>query len=168
MLYGVQFCMLSFSDQELKNYSSNSKTGSPLVSIKEKCYWNTPTPIRACIVCVWFHTQQSWVRFPDGASGKNLLANAGDLGDVGSIPVSGRYPGGGNGNTLQYSSLGNPMDRRAWQAAVHGVARNQIWQITFEKGGEGLSNWDRNVWPTRSKIFTTCYFKERFCHCQSS
>ena len=45
---------------------------------------------------------------------KELPANAGDVGDVGSIPESGRSPGGGNGNPLQYSCLGNLMDRGAW------------------------------------------------------
>ena len=49
---------------------------------------------------------------------KNLPFNAGD---PGSIPESGRFPGKGNGNPLQYSCLGNPMDRRIWQATVHGV-----------------------------------------------
>ena len=44
---------------------------------------------------------------------KNLLANAGDSGDAGSIPGLGRSPGGGSGNPLQYSCLGNPMDRGA-------------------------------------------------------
>jgi len=44
---------------------------------------------------------------------KNLLANAGDIRDVGSFPGSRRSPGGGHGNTLQYSSLENPMDRGA-------------------------------------------------------
>ena len=47
---------------------------------------------------------------------KNPSANAGDIRDVGSIPGSGRSPRGGNGNTLQYSCLENPMDRGAWQA----------------------------------------------------
>ena len=50
---------------------------------------------------------------------KNLPAYAGDLG---SIPGSGRSPGEGNGNPLQYSCLENPMDRGAWWATVHGVA----------------------------------------------
>ena len=45
---------------------------------------------------------------------KNLPANAGDIGDVGLIPGSGRSPGEGNGNSLQYSCLGNLMDRGAW------------------------------------------------------
>ena len=45
--------------------------------------------------------------------------------DVGSFPGSGRSLGEVNGNPLQYSSLGNPMDRGAWQATVHGVAKSQ-------------------------------------------
>ena len=44
-------------------------------------------------------------------------------GDSGSIPGSGRFPGGGHGNPLQYSYLENPMDRGAWQATVHRVAK---------------------------------------------
>ena len=51
---------------------------------------------------------------------KNQPANAGD---AGSIPQSGRFPGEGNGNPLQYSCLENPMDRGAWQATVHGVTK---------------------------------------------
>ena len=58
--------------------------------------------------------------FPGGPVVKNLPANAGD---VGSVPGSGRSPGEENGNPLQYSCLGNPMDRGAWQATVHGIAR---------------------------------------------
>ena len=56
---------------------------------------------------------------------KNLPANAGDARDVGSIPGSGRSPGGGHGNSLQYSCLENPMDRGAWRVTVHGVAQSQ-------------------------------------------
>ena len=56
---------------------------------------------------------------------KNLPANAGDAGDVGLIPGSGRCPRGGHGNLLQYSCLINPMDRGAWQATVHGVTKSQ-------------------------------------------
>ena len=47
--------------------------------------------------------------------------------DVGSIPGSGRFPGEGNGNPLQYSCRKNPMDRGAWWATVHGVAKSQTW-----------------------------------------
>ena len=56
---------------------------------------------------------------------KNLPANAGDSRDVGSIPESGEFPGVENGNPLQYSWLGNPMDRGAWRPTVHGVAKSQ-------------------------------------------
>ena len=51
----------------------------------------------------------------------------GDKRDVSSIPGSGRFPGGGNGNPLQYSCLENPMDRGAWWATVHRVTKSQIW-----------------------------------------
>ena len=54
---------------------------------------------------------------------RNLPAIAGDTRDVGLIPGSGRVPGEGNGNSLQYSCLENPMDRGAWQATLHGVAK---------------------------------------------
>ena len=56
---------------------------------------------------------------------RKSASNAGDTGDVGSIPESGISSGGGNGNLLQYSCLENPMDRGAWQATVHRVARSQ-------------------------------------------
>ena len=55
---------------------------------------------------------------------KNPPANAGDVRDAGSIPGLGRYLGGGNGNSLQYSSLENPMDRGTWRTTVHGVAKS--------------------------------------------
>ena len=71
---------------------------------------------------------KSWTRlsdftftFPGGSVVKNPPANAGDSR---SIPGSGRSPGGGNDNSLQYSCLENPMDRRAWQVTVYGVAKN--------------------------------------------
>ena len=59
--------------------------------------------------------------FPGGAEVKESACNAGDLG---SIPGSGRSPGEGNANPLQYSCLENPMDRGAWWATVHGVAES--------------------------------------------
>ena len=55
---------------------------------------------------------------------KNPAANAGDLRDSGSIPGSGRPPGGGPGNALQYSCLENPIFRGAWWATVHRVTKS--------------------------------------------
>ena len=62
--------------------------------------------------------------FPDGSGVKNPPVNAGDAGDLGSIPGWGRSPGGGHGNPLQYSCLENSMDRGAWWSTVHGVANS--------------------------------------------
>ena len=56
--------------------------------------------------------------------GKESACNAGDAGDAGLIPGSGRSPGAGNGTPLQYSRLGNPKDKEAWWATVHGVAKS--------------------------------------------
>ena len=55
---------------------------------------------------------------------KNPSANARDAGDAGSIPRSGRSPGGGHGKPLQYSCLENPMDGGTWQATVHRVTKS--------------------------------------------
>ena len=54
----------------------------------------------------------------------NLPANAGDIREAGSIPGSGRFPGGGNGNPLQYSSLENSVNREAWWATVHRITKS--------------------------------------------
>ena len=64
----------------------------------------------------------TWMRIknPHSSVSKKSACSAGDLG---SIPGSGRSPGEENGNPLQYSCLGHPMDRGAWQATVHGVTR---------------------------------------------
>ena len=59
--------------------------------------------------------------FPAGSDSKESVCNAGDLG---LIPELGRSPGEGNGNPLQYPYLGNPMDRGAWWATVHGIAES--------------------------------------------
>ena len=70
---------------------------------------------------------------PGGTVVKNLPANAGDAGGLCSIPGSGRSPGVGNSNPLQYSCLENSMDRGVWWATVHGVKKNKTW----------LRNWVR-------------------------
>ena len=69
---------------------------------------------------------------------KNPPANAGDEGDIGSVPGSGRSSGEGNGSSFQYSCLENPMDRGAWQAAVHGLQRVGRYLVI-----EHTENWSR-------------------------
>ena len=70
-------------------------------------------------IFTWLYKKLS---FSAGSVGKEATYNAGDMG---LIPELGRSPGEGNDDPLQYSCLGNPMDRRVWQATVHGVAKNQ-------------------------------------------
>ena len=84
------------------------------------------------------------IGFPGGSVVKNPPAN---VGDVSSIPGSGKSPGKGNGNPLQYSYLGNLMDRRAWRAIVHGVlkelenlATKQHYTNTHTYSEEGNGN----------------------------
>ena len=73
------------------------------------------------------------------ADGKASARNAGD---PGSIPGSGKSPEEGNGNPLQYSCLGNPMDRGTWWATVHGVAKSRTrlsdFTFTFKLKEEGI------------------------------
>ena len=69
--------------------------------------------------CIWVNIDSD---FPGSSDGKESVCNAGD---PGSIPGSGRSPGEGNGNPLQYSCLENSMGREAWRATVHGVPK--IW-----------------------------------------
>ena len=72
--------------------------------------------------------------FPGGSAGKESACKAGDTGDAGLIPGSGRSPGGGYGNPLQYSCLENPMDTGAWQATVDRVTMRwtQLKQLSTQ------------------------------------
>ena len=72
--------------------------------------------------------QEKQKEFKDGSEVK---ASACNVGDLGSIPGSGRSPGEGNGNPLWYSCLENPMDRGAWWATVHGVAKSRTGLSNF-------------------------------------
>ena len=71
-----------------------------------------------------FHAANGILGFPSGSDGKESACNAGDMG---SIPGLGRSPGGGQGNSLQYSYLENPTESRDWWATVHRVAKSWIW-----------------------------------------
>ena len=99
---------------------------------------------------------QSMPSFPSGSVVKNPPANAGD---TDWIPGSGRYPGEGSGNSFQYSCLGNPVDRGAWWATIHGVAKSQtrlsdftftfnggrrVWIVVGEQWKSSLG-WETNV-----------------------
>ena len=108
---------------------------------------------------------------------KNLPANTGGTKDAGLITESGRSPGVGNGNPLQYSCLENSMDRGAWQAAVHGVTKSQTQgnyrsscclpcdfpggsdgkRICLQFGRPGLSPWVGKI-PWRRKWQPTPVF----------
>ena len=68
---------------------------------------------------------------------KNLPANSGDTGNMDWIPALGRSPGGGNDNPLQYSCLGNPMDRGDWWVTVYGVAKSQA-RLNMDTSQPGL------------------------------
>ena len=73
---------------------------------------------------------------------KNPPANAGDIRDAGLIPGSGRSPGEGIGNLLQYSCLGNPIDRGAWWARVHRISKSWTHeQVKQLDQGHGTSKW---------------------------
>jgi len=69
--------------------------------------------------------------FPGDGEVKNLSANAEDTEGMGSNPKSRRFPGGGNGKSLQYSCLEKSMDRRAWQATVYGITKRWTRLSTY-------------------------------------
>ena len=87
---------------------------------------------RICLLSIYV------MGFPGGTVVKNLPANAGDTRDAGLIPMSGRCPEEGNGNSLQYSCLENSIDRGVWQAPVHEVTKSQTQ----------LSNWAHSTYTT--------------------
>ena len=89
----------------------------------------------------------------------NPPANAGDIRDIGSIPGWGRSPGGGHDNTLQCSCLENPMDRGAWWAAVHRVAKSwtQPKQLNVHECSVGRPHPILETWQEqKEREFTLC------------
>ena len=93
-----------------------SPTRLSLLTLTSHTHTHTHTQDLAYNRALYIHLD-----FPDGSALKNLPANAGD---TGLIPGSGRPPGGGNGNSLQYSCLENSVERGTWWATVHGVAKS--------------------------------------------
>jgi len=81
----------------------------------------------------WGHKELDTTEQLNNAGDSEVKASACNAGDLGSIPGSGRSPGEGNGNPLQYSCLENPMDGGAWWATVHGVAKSwtRLSDFTF-------------------------------------
>ena len=80
--------------------------------------------------CMVHGVTKSWTRlsdfhFTDGSAGEEFACSTEDTGDLGSVPGLGRSPGERNGNPLPFSWLENPMNRGAWRATVHGVAKSQ-------------------------------------------
>ena len=92
--------------------------------------------------------------FPGGSVVKNTPASAGDAGDAGSIPGSGRCSGGGHGDPLQYSCLGKPMDRGAWWAMVYVVAKSWTrlsdWALNLSFRNNYNSEWNILILPLYS------------------
>ena len=139
--------IITKQDSTKQKRQTNQHRGSRQLKRPSERDWSVPT----CLLCVWvlakytviflliIFTQppiqssfgcrmqissfeSGYLGFPGGSVVKNLPANAGD---AGLILDPGRCPGEGNDNPLQYSCLGNPMDRGAWQATVHGVTKSQ-------------------------------------------
>ena len=92
-------------------------------------------------ICVFFFLpfnfilDYTWLASQVGLVVKNLPTNAGDIREAGSIPGSGRSPGEGHGQPLQYSCQENPIERRAWWAIVHGFAQSRTWLKQFSMPG---------------------------------
>ena len=86
----------------------------------------------------------------------SLSVSACNAGDLGSIPGSGRSSGEGNGNPLQYSCLENPMDREAWQAIFHGIARGG-YDLVIKPPPPWFNSWVGKIWWRRGRLPTPAF-----------
>ena len=91
---------------------------------------------------------------------ENPPASAGDLGDAGSVPGSGRSPGGGHSNPLKYSCLENPMDRGAWWATVRSITKIQTW-LKRQPALSIVHSLDLDKW-TMTSIHHSCIIQNSF------
>ena len=108
-------CNQAATDQEICSFSHSDHPYTP---------WKIDHGFYNSLVIVIIQFLR-WLR------GEESACYAGDVaGAEGSIPASGRSPGEGNGNPLQYSCLGNPMDRGAWWTTIHGAAKRHDWTYT--------------------------------------
>ena len=113
-----------------------------ILVLKSSLVWSMQAPQAAL---VFFNVFPSFSEdFPRSLVGKESACNAGDLG---SILGLGRSPGGGNGNPLQYSCMENPMDRGAWRAKVHGIARVRRNLATKPAPSPSFSEHALTLWP---------------------
>ena len=103
--------------------------------------------------------------FPGGARGKEPPTNAGEVKGWGWIPGSGRSHVGANGNPLQYSCLENPMDREAWGATAHGVAKRRTWLSDFTFTFNTFGVWETwqvyRPFPKYSSLWFLCISQHR-------
>ena len=126
-------CCLSILDIDTYNLSIVYKICDTDISLK-----NYLTILITIIVYLFCRLEYS-MGFPGSLMVKKLPASSGDTRDNGLILGSARSPGGGSGNPLQHSCLENPMDREAWQATVHGVAKSQKRQTQLSTQGSWIN-----------------------------
>ena len=110
-----------FLPQAKTSIQNLSETQTNTSSVSKKIFTGSKNDKIAVSFCRLY--KDLWKGHPGGSAGKESASNAGD---PGSIPGSGRSPGEGNGSPLQYSCLGNSMDRGAWRATVHGVTESDM------------------------------------------
>ena len=122
-----------------------------LSSMQNISAWKVVGELRVCEGILWYFAQNKHSNvsnsrgFPGGASGKEPAWQCRQtVIDAGSVPGSGRSPGEGLDNPLQYSCLENPMDRGAWQAVVHAFAKSQVQLNMCVLNGKLLCKADNN------------------------
>ena len=119
--------------------------------------------------------QSCYSRIISSTGGSEVKVSASNAGNPGSIPGSGRSPGEGNGNPLQYSCLENPMDRGAWRATVHGVSKSQTQltvQLDYKESSDRLLSFcvpkSLRIGTAAVKLKNTCFLEETLCPTQAA